>query len=466
MPLENVRVRVNTFFNSGEGYTDEDGNVTISRGWGGKFKNAVQYKIIWSTDFWKIHDDSGKAKYEGPKQREPWNDLVIDGSVSSKVAMCATIHRALNAYYYESSPKTYGLVKVDHINVRARWNEHFGNGAVSRFYPRLNNKIHIVSRNSDLTLRTNIEMLSSTLHELGHASHWQAIKNLPGMNVDDHYKNVYIKETWANGVQYAYVSSLYPNNFIGTLYYDDDSESDDDYTAVIESLMNQGVTLAQLQTIFMGKVHLWQCVQPVKNLGIVPDAIVDIIFSDDCRYDPLLVNLSNNVIQGPDEPALNCAVTYTVPAGSSLPAGMMFEGFEVSGEDSNRYYSYSSGGNLNVTFKTASLFTITATYTLPDDTEYEVTKTVTPPPPPPSQADIDDIRDAVISIIEERIGSIYGVEVTLSSHLINDLGADYLDILNLCMAFEDEFDIEISDEYIEILQAVDDFYYYIIQHRD
>jgi hypothetical protein len=393
MPLENVRVRVNTFFNSGEGYTDEDGNVTISRGWGGKFKNAVQYKIIWSTDFWKIHDDSGKAKYEGPKQREAWDDFVINGSVGSKVAMCATIHRALNAYYNESHTKTNGLVKVDDINVRARWNEHFENGALGRFYRSRNNQIHIVSHyydNGNRTSLTNIQMLSSTLHELGHASHWQAIDDL-GMNEDLYFVGSFIKDTWARGVQYAYMSSLYPNDYIDTFDYFDYTGSTDDYTAVIESLMWQGVTLQQLQTIFMGKTQLEQCRQPTKNLGIVPNWLVDIIFDEPLV--PRRANLSNNVIQGPDEPALNSAVTYTVPVWP-LPTGMTFVGFTVSGSTTNRTINEPVPyGTLNVTFNSEMVYTITATYNLPDDTTYSVTKTIDttplpPPPPPPTTVPI------------------------------------------------------------------------------
>jgi hypothetical protein len=383
IPLENVRVRVNTFFNSGEGYTDEYGNVTISGGWGGKFKNAVQYKIIWSTDLWKIHDGSGKVKYEGPKQREAWDDFVIDGSDSSKEAMCATIHRALNAYYHESHLKTNGLVKRNYINVRVRLNEAGENGSLGNFGKWRYNEIHIFSH-SDENSPTH-RALSTTFHELGHASHLQAIIDQPGMNRQEHFKNTYIKETWARGVQYAYMSSLYPDNFIGTFNYfadptPDGPNSPDDYTAIIESLMNQGITLAQLQNIFMGKIHLSQCIQPVKDLEIVPDAIVDMIF--DNPYTPVRVNLVNP-ISGPSNPALNEWVTYTVPAHGLLPTGMTFEGFEVSGTIYDRSYSQSTGGNLNVTFKTATLHTITATYTLPDDTEYTVTKTINLTQPSP-----------------------------------------------------------------------------------
>jgi hypothetical protein len=95
---------------------------------------------------------------------------------------------------------------------------------------------------------------------------------------------------------------------------------------------------------------------------------------------------ANPTIEGPVNPALNTQVTYAVPVSvTGLPTGMTFEGFEVSGETSDRSYTYSlSSGDLYATFNTAMVYTITATYTLPDDTEYTVTKTIdlTPPPPP------------------------------------------------------------------------------------
>lgn len=56
-----------------------------------------------------------------------------------------------------------------------------------------------------------------------------------------------------------------------------------------------------------------------------------------------------------------------------------------------------------------------------------------------------DKRERVTKIIAEHLGLEAG-EVTPDKHLINDLGCDSLDEVELVMALEDEFGIEIPDE--------------------
>ncbi len=52
-------------------------------------------------------------------------------------------------------------------------------------------------------------------------------------------------------------------------------------------------------------------------------------------------------------------------------------------------------------------------------------------------------------------------EVTAEASFIEDLGADSLDVVELVMAFEDEFDIEIPDEDAEGIETVQDVVDYI-----
>ncbi|WP_411823483.1 acyl carrier protein [Leptospira sp. 'Mane'] len=66
-------------------------------------------------------------------------------------------------------------------------------------------------------------------------------------------------------------------------------------------------------------------------------------------------------------------------------------------------------------------------------------------------ADFEKIK----SIIVEQLG-VDELEVTKDAHFINDLGADSLDTVELVMALEEEFGIEISDEAAEKIQTVDD----------
>jgi len=57
-------------------------------------------------------------------------------------------------------------------------------------------------------------------------------------------------------------------------------------------------------------------------------------------------------------------------------------------------------------------------------------------------------------------------KVTLSANIQDDLGADSLDIVDLVMSFEDEFDLEIPDDQVENIKTVDDVVKYIESKTD
>lgn len=63
--------------------------------------------------------------------------------------------------------------------------------------------------------------------------------------------------------------------------------------------------------------------------------------------------------------------------------------------------------------------------------------------------------EKIKSIIVEQLG-VDESEVTPEAHFINDLGADSLDTVELVMALEEEFGVEISDEDAEKIQTVGD----------
>ena len=75
-------------------------------------------------------------------------------------------------------------------------------------------------------------------------------------------------------------------------------------------------------------------------------------------------------------------------------------------------------------------------------------------------ATFDKVRDIVV----EQLGS-EADEVTLESTFIDDLGADSLDIVELIMAFEEEFNVEIPDEAAEKIKTVRDVVNYIDQNK-
>ena len=68
--------------------------------------------------------------------------------------------------------------------------------------------------------------------------------------------------------------------------------------------------------------------------------------------------------------------------------------------------------------------------------------------------------ERVKEIVVEQLG-VEADEVQMTSTFVDDLGADSLDIVELIMAFEDKFSIEIPDEQAEKIKTVQDVVEYI-----
>ncbi len=73
------------------------------------------------------------------------------------------------------------------------------------------------------------------------------------------------------------------------------------------------------------------------------------------------------------------------------------------------------------------------------------------------------VDEKVKQIIVEQLG-VDETEVTPNASFVDDLGADSLDTVELVMAFEEAFDIEISDEDAEKIRSVQDAVAYIAEH--
>lgn len=69
-------------------------------------------------------------------------------------------------------------------------------------------------------------------------------------------------------------------------------------------------------------------------------------------------------------------------------------------------------------------------------------------------------EDRVKDIIVDQLG-VNADQVTPEAKFIEDLGADSLDTVELVMAFEEEFEIEVPDEEAEKLQSVGDVIKYV-----
>ncbi len=74
----------------------------------------------------------------------------------------------------------------------------------------------------------------------------------------------------------------------------------------------------------------------------------------------------------------------------------------------------------------------------------------------------ENIEERVKNIIVEQLG-VDAAEVVPTAQFVNDLGADSLDTVELIMALEEEFDIEIPDDKAEKIKTVGEALDYIKQ---
>ncbi len=78
---------------------------------------------------------------------------------------------------------------------------------------------------------------------------------------------------------------------------------------------------------------------------------------------------------------------------------------------------------------------------------------------------MSDIADRVKKIVVEHLG-VEADKVTESASFIDDLGADSLDTVELVMAFEEEFNVEIPDDAAEKIQTVGDAIAFIKENAE
>jgi acyl carrier protein len=74
-----------------------------------------------------------------------------------------------------------------------------------------------------------------------------------------------------------------------------------------------------------------------------------------------------------------------------------------------------------------------------------------------------DVQERICKIISEQLSQ-DAEEVVPEASFIDDLGADSLDLVELVMHMEEEFDVEIPDEEAENIRTVQDAINYVKQH--
>lgn len=74
-----------------------------------------------------------------------------------------------------------------------------------------------------------------------------------------------------------------------------------------------------------------------------------------------------------------------------------------------------------------------------------------------------DVTDRVMGVVKS-FEKVDPAKVTASSHFVSDLGLDSLDTVEVVMAFEDEFTLEIEDKEAEKIQTCEDAINFICSH--
>ena len=71
--------------------------------------------------------------------------------------------------------------------------------------------------------------------------------------------------------------------------------------------------------------------------------------------------------------------------------------------------------------------------------------------------DVSAMKEKIVEIIANQLGIERG-DVTPEASVVDDLGADSLDVVELIMALEEEFNLEIPDEEAEKIKSVQDIF--------
>ncbi|HDS30828.1 MAG TPA: acyl carrier protein [Firmicutes bacterium] len=77
----------------------------------------------------------------------------------------------------------------------------------------------------------------------------------------------------------------------------------------------------------------------------------------------------------------------------------------------------------------------------------------------------EEIYEKLKTIIVEQLG-VKESEISQTAHFADDLGADSLDIVEMIMAVEEEFGIQVSDDEAESMEKVQDVVKFIEEHKE
>ena len=281
LPLKGVKVRVNTFFNVGTAFTNDDGQVTIYKSNGGKFSSPVRYQVKFDNENWKIASPNlYTAIILGPKTTQHWNCVIYpeDRESSTYVA----IHRALWEFYNQP-----GIYKPHYafkrLVVQGLWNHseaNYGGITLPLGVLPLVPIIYVLGKyNGTGAYYTRHFILRTACHELGHASH---------QNIDIGQYAVIskkLRESYADAMDYWLLRKLYPDIAILDRVKRRYDSKNSEYTLIGEALIHQGLNMAQLQNTMIKSWSWNEWKENIKSLDGKPvvDWVLDFLFDNPDR---------------------------------------------------------------------------------------------------------------------------------------------------------------------------------------
>jgi acyl carrier protein len=78
---------------------------------------------------------------------------------------------------------------------------------------------------------------------------------------------------------------------------------------------------------------------------------------------------------------------------------------------------------------------------------------------------MDDVEKRIVELVAEVLVDVKKENILLDSKIVEDLGAESLDIYDMIALLEDEFGLEITDEEVEKIRTVQDVANFIKEHK-
>lgn len=197
--VEGIIVRARRWFTTYTGISDANGYYAVD-GW---YTRPANYWLDFERYDFSINDHGGGPReISGPKIEVAW-DVNFEGYDK----FCSTMFRAAFHYYYKD---IQGLRRppqnsfwATQMKLGAYYSENDeanGNHAPIRRLFGIGEAIHIYNPSRRID-----DIYATTIHELGHAVHWDMGSS------DYHNSDDNVSETWSNGVQWVLTKAEYPN---------------------------------------------------------------------------------------------------------------------------------------------------------------------------------------------------------------------------------------------------------------